>query len=70
MVAPLDVFVVENGEPTWLCCAETLTEAIESIRKKGCGSYFILSQQTKHKTYYEVSAEGVVSQMDVSSTLN
>lgn len=64
MVASLDVFVVENGEPKWLSCAETLTEAIESIRKTGCGSYFIFAQQTEHKAFYEVSAEGVVSQVD------
>ena len=64
MVASLDVFVVENGEPKWLSCADTITQAIESLRKKGCGLYFIFSQQTDRKTFYEVSAEGVVSQVD------
>ena len=64
MVASLDVFVVENGEPKWLSCAESFTQAIESLRKTGCGSYFIFSQRTDDKTFYEVSAEGVVSQVD------
>jgi hypothetical protein len=63
MVGPLDVFVVENGECTRLSSAGTLTQAIESIRKTGCGSYFIFSQKTENKTFYEVSAEGLVSQV-------
>ena len=60
MVAPLDVFAVKNGEPKWLGCAESLAQAIELLRNTGSGSYFVFSQQTGHKNFYEVSTEGVV----------
>lgn len=63
MVAPLDVFALKNGEAQWLGCAETLSAAIELLRKAGSGSYFVFSQQTTHKNFYEVNAEGVVSQV-------
>jgi len=63
MVAPLDVFAVNNSEPNWLGCAETLALAIELIREAGFGTYFVFSQKTGHKNFYEVSAEGIVSQV-------
>ncbi len=43
MVAPFDVFTLKNGESKWVSCADTITQAIESLRKKGCGLYFIFS---------------------------
>lgn len=64
MVAPLDVFAVENGEPaTWLGCAETLAQATELLRKAGVGSYLVFSQHTGHKNLYEVTTDGVLSQV-------
>ena len=64
MVAPLDVFAVMNGEPKWLSCVETLSQAVDLIRKTGCGSYFVFSQPTGHKDFYEITAEGVVLASD------
>jgi hypothetical protein len=61
MIAPLDVFAVHGSEPKWLGEAGTLAEAIELIRKTGVGSYFVYSQTTQHKNFYNVSSDGVVS---------
>jgi hypothetical protein len=70
MIAPLDVFALKSGEPKWLGCAETLAQAIELMRKAGSGSYFVFSQQAVRKNFYEVNAEGAISQVDTSSALN
>jgi hypothetical protein len=71
MVSSLDVFALKSGEPKWVGCAETLAQAIELMRKEGgSGSYFVFSQQTGHKNFYETSAEGAISQVDASSKLN
>ena len=51
MVAPLDIFAVNNGESKWLGCAESIAQAIDLIRKTGSGSYFVFSQQTGHKSF-------------------
>lgn len=59
MLAPLDVFAVKRDESTWLGCTETLAQATELIRKAGVGSYFVYSQKTGHKTFYEVTTDGV-----------
>jgi len=56
MVAPLDVFAVKNDEPKWLGCAETLSKALDLALQHGEGSYFVFSQQTGHKNFYEVTA--------------
>jgi glucose dehydrogenase len=68
MVAPLDVFAVNNGEPKWLGCAESLAQATDLIRKTGAGSYFVFSQETGHKNFYELTTDGVVSQVRQTST--
>lgn len=60
MSAPLDVFAVKNRETKWLGCVETMAQATELISNTGFGSYFVLSQQTGHKNFYEVTPEGVV----------
>jgi len=68
MVAPLDVFAVNNGEPRWLGCAQSLAQAIDLLRESGSGSYFVFSQQTGHKNFYDVTVEGVVvSQVSASA---
>ena len=61
MVAPLDIFAAKNGEPKWLGCAETLARATQLLRNAGAGSYFVFSQRTGQKNFYNVSVEGVVS---------
>jgi len=66
MVAPLDVFAVVNGEPKWLGCAETLANALELARKHGVGSYFVFSQKTEHKNFYEVTADGTVATINAA----
>jgi hypothetical protein len=63
MVAGLDVFAVNHGQPKWLGCTETLAQAILLLRDAGPGSYLVFSQQTGYKDHYEVSADGVVSQV-------
>jgi len=44
-----------------LGCAESLAQAIELLRNTGSGSYFVFSEETGHKNFYEVSTEGFVS---------
>ena len=63
MIAPLDIFAVNNGEATWLGCAESIAQAIDVIRKTGSGSYFVFSQKTGHKNFYEVNRDGIASQV-------
>ena len=58
MVPSLDVFSIENSEPTWLGSAEDLPQALEIARKKGTGSYFVFSQRTGRKLMYQVDASG------------
>jgi hypothetical protein len=61
MVPPLDVFAIENGKPMWLGCAETLAKALELVGNRGPGSYFVFSQETGHKNFYEVASDGTVA---------
>jgi hypothetical protein len=63
MIPPLDVFALKDGKPQWLGYAETLAKALELAGKNGLGSYFVFSQETGHKTFYEISANGVVSRL-------
>jgi hypothetical protein len=67
VVTPLDVFAANNGEPKWLGCTESLAQAILLLRDAGAGSYFVFSEQTGYKDHYEVSANGVVSQVGARS---
>jgi hypothetical protein len=64
---PLDIFAVNNGQPKWIACAETLAEAMQLLRHASPGSYFVFSLQTGQKDRYNVSVDGVVSQVDASS---
>ena len=66
MVPSLDVFAANNGEPKWLGCTETLAQAIQLLRNAGSGSYFVFAQQNGHKDHFEVSRDGVVSQVAFS----
>jgi hypothetical protein len=61
MDVPLDVFAVKDNGPERLGCVETLGEALELMRKAGTGSYFVFSQKTRHKDFFKVSSNGVVS---------
>ncbi len=63
MIAPLDVFAVKISETAWLGCGESLHEAFELIRNAGAGSYFIFSQRTGNKNFFDVSLDGVISQV-------
>lgn len=65
MVAALDVFALRNKEPNWLGCTETLAKALELIRETGPGSYFVFSQVTNDKNFFEVSSGGVVGLVPV-----
>ena len=60
MIPPLDVFSVKDNEPTWLWPAESLAQALEMVRKRGPGLYFIFSHQTGHKMMYEVDDVGII----------
>jgi hypothetical protein len=62
-VPTLDIFAANNGQAKWLGCAETLARAILFLRVAGPGSYFVFSQQTGYKDHYEVSKDGIVSQL-------
>ena len=60
MIAPLDIFLVKNGEPEWLGSAETVQKALVLAAQGGEDLYFVFSQQTGHKHYYKVSSDGTV----------
>jgi len=61
MFAPLDVFAVRNQRAEWVGCAETLAKALELMSKAGTGSYFVFSEETNHKDFFEISPNGVLS---------
>ena len=61
MIAPLDVFAIDDSDSQWLGCAGTLLEALELIEKIGPGAYLVFSQTTRHKHLYEVTPRGNVS---------
>ena len=56
MIPPLDVFAIEDGEHKWLACAETQAKALELIGNRGPGSYFVFSQETGNRIFFEVVA--------------
>ena len=59
MIASLDVFKVgEDGSSVWLREAASLQEALAFIRARGEGHFFILSQTTGHRDYYDVTENG------------
>ena len=61
MIAPLDVFKVdEGGRSVWLREAASLQEALALIRARGEGNFYILSQTTGHRDYYDVTEKGDV----------
>jgi hypothetical protein len=65
MVPPLDVFSAKIGEKIgWLGSAETLGKALALIHKAGPGSYFVFSQRTGHKNFFDVSSDGVISERE------
>ena len=72
MLPSLDVFEIENGKPMWLGCAETQAKALELVGNRGPGSYFVFSQQTGNKTFYEVVANDIVALLEdpKASSLN
>jgi hypothetical protein len=59
MVPALDIFAANDGQAKWLGCTETLAHAILFLRDAGSGSYFVFTQQTGYKDYYQVSKDGV-----------
>lgn len=61
MDAPLDVFAVHGSETDWLDSAETLSQALELIRRTGPGSYIVFSQKSQQKNFYKVSTDRSIS---------
>lgn len=61
MIAPLDIFAVKNDGTTWVDCAETLVRALELVVTRGDGLYFVFSQRTGHKNFYNVAQGSVVA---------
>ena len=60
MIAPLEVFRVDERGPLWIDVAQSLDDAIILIRKAGVGEYLLVSRTTHHKDQYLVSPEGHV----------
>jgi len=58
MIPPLDVFSVKHNATRWLGAAENLARAFDMIRRNGAGSYFVFSQRTGHKNFYELDRMG------------
>jgi hypothetical protein len=71
MVAPLDVFAFQDAlqfiEPKWVDCAESVEQARELMRISGPGAYFVLSQETRRKSFYEVDSDGGVYPLPLHS---
>lgn len=61
MVAPLDVFAIQNEKPQWLGSSETFEKALQLMRETGPGPYVIYSPETGHKNFYLMSSDGLVS---------
>ena len=60
MIPPLDVFSVKDNETRWLGPAENLSQAFDMFRRNGAGSYFVFSQRTGHKSFYELDPNGTI----------
>ena len=60
MAPPLDIFAVRNTQPEWVGCANTLAWALVLACETGTGSYFVFSEKTEHKFFFEVVSDGVV----------
>ena len=63
MISTLDVFAVQDEKPRWVGCAETLAKALDLAVQHGDGLYYIFSQQTGRKNFYEVTS-GAISPSD------
>lgn len=54
MLAPLDIFRVQNGSYVWKAAAESFEVAkskIEQFARSAPGEYMIFSQTTQNKTF-------------------
>ena len=60
MVAPLEVFRVDEREPLWIDAAKSLDDAIALIGKAGAGKYLLFSRMTLHEDEYMVRPDGHV----------
>jgi hypothetical protein len=60
MIPPLDVFSVKHNATRWLGAAENLARTFDMVRRNGAGSYFVFSQRTGHKNFYELDPYGTI----------
>jgi hypothetical protein len=61
MNAPLDVFGLYSNElGIWITHVDSLLEALNVIRKKGCGEYLVYSQNTERRRFYKVNGDGKI----------
>jgi len=59
--APLDIYAIQDEKPQWLGSSETLEKALQLMCETGPGPYVVSSQETGHKDFYVMSADGLVS---------
>jgi hypothetical protein len=64
MVVSLGIFKAGNCHSLWLGSAETLAEAVQFMRNRGEGVYFVFSQESSEKKFYRVAGDGIVSPVD------
>ena len=64
MIPPLDLITVRNGETIWLCGAKSLAQALEIARQRGQGRYLVFSHQTKRKSFYEITPDGEIHELN------
>jgi len=64
MIPPLDLITIRNGETIWLCGAESVAQALEIARHRGQGKYVVFSHQTKHKSFYEITSDGEIHELN------
>jgi hypothetical protein len=67
MIPPLDVFSVKHNATRWLGAAENRAQAFDMVRRNGAGSYFLFSQRTGHKHFYELDPSGKIRTWHIPS---
>ena len=62
MIPPLDVFSIrdQDHETRWLGTAKNLAQTFDMVRRNGAGSYFVFSQRTGHKNFYDLDPNGTI----------
>jgi hypothetical protein len=65
MTESLDIFAINGNDCLWIGCAASIEDAVGVIRRhKGPDTFLVLSQITRHRTFYRVGLGNEVVQLD------